>query len=107
MSSALHGDTGLQPERTTLAWARTMMALATAGAIFLRWVPHHGLPVLALVTITLATAVFIFASQRQRYTNSAKGIAKEVIPAGINAVLWTTLSAVLLGAFGVAIVLVG
>ena len=107
MSSALHGDTGLQPERTTLAWARTMMALATAGAIFLRWVPHHGLPVLALVTVTLATAVFTTASQRQRYTNSAKGIAKEAYPGRLQCRPLDDVVCRSFRGFGVAIVLVG
>lgn len=37
-----HGDPGLQPERTVLAWGRTTLTLVTASAIFLRWIPEHG-----------------------------------------------------------------
>ena len=43
-----HEDPGLQPERTVLSWGRTMLALCTAAAIFLRWLPMQGPLVLAL-----------------------------------------------------------
>lgn len=105
--AALHGDPGLQPERTALAWARTMMALVTVSAIFLRWLPHHGMPVLLLVGVSLATAAGIYLTQRRRYSASAQGITKGVVGASISPVVWTGLASVILGIFGIGIVLTG
>lgn len=64
----MHGDTGLQPERTILAWGRTMMALVAVSAIFLRWLPHHGLPILALFAVAVSAAAAINLTQRRRYS---------------------------------------
>lgn len=101
----VHGDAGLQPERTTLAWGRTMMALVTVSAIFLRWLPHHGLPVLALFTVAVAAAAAIYLTQRPRYSASSYGITQERVNAEIGAVLWTAFVGITLGALGLAIVL--
>jgi Domain of unknown function (DUF202) len=38
---------GAQPERTTLAWVRTDMALAVAGALLARFAINTGLPLLS------------------------------------------------------------
>ena len=100
-----HGDPGLQPERTTLAWGRTMMALVTVSAIFLRWLPHHGLPILLLFAVSAAAAGAIYATQRRRYRASARGIRQESVDADTSAVLWTAGAAVALGVLGIVVVL--
>lgn len=104
-ASPPHGDAGLQPERTTLAWGRTMMALITVSAIFLRWLPHHGLPVLALFAGAVGTAAAIYFTQRRRYSTSSRGITQEMVNAETTAVLWTTFAAGALGMTGIIIVL--
>ncbi|TSD64366.1 DUF202 domain-containing protein [Aeromicrobium piscarium] len=47
-----------QPERTTLAWSRTSLALLVVSALFLRWLPSAGwiavLPVLVSGLFALA-----------------------------------------------------
>ncbi|MGK3957584.1 DUF202 domain-containing protein [Arthrobacter sp. R4] len=103
----MHSDTGLQPERTTLAWGRTMMALVTVSVIFLRWLPHHGFPILALFAVAIAAAVGIYLTQRRRYKTSSHGISEEKVSAETSAVLWTAFAAVALGGLGIAVVLTG
>jgi len=102
-----HEDPGLQPERTTLAWGRTMMALVTVSAIFLRWLPHHGLPILMLFAVSATAAAAIYITQRRRYSASARGIRQETVDADTSAVLWTATAAVALGGLGIAVVLTG
>ncbi|GAB5077614.1 DUF202 domain-containing protein [Arthrobacter sp. AD-310] len=102
-----HGDPGLQPERTSLAWGRTMMALVTVSAIFLRWLPVHGLPILLLFGVSAAAALTIYLTQRRRYGTRARGIHEEQVDADVGAVLWTAFAGVALGGLGVGVVLAG
>jgi hypothetical protein len=37
-----------------------MLALVTVSAIFLRWLPNHGFPILALSSIAVAAAAAIY-----------------------------------------------
>lgn len=82
-----------------------MMALVTVSAIFLRWLPHHGFPILALFAISVAAAATIYFTQRRRYSASSHGINREWVNAEIRAVLWTALAGITLGALGIAVVL--
>lgn len=101
----MHKDPGLQPERTSLAWGRTMMALVAANAIFLRWLPHHGLPILLLFGVAASAAGGIFLTQRKRYAARSHGISREAGDADIAAVLWTAMAGVALGTAGLGVVL--
>ncbi|MDQ0632483.1 putative membrane protein YfcA [Arthrobacter pascens] len=102
-----HGDPGLQPERTTLAWGRTMMTLVTVSALFLRWLPHHGLPILMLFAVSTTAAGAIYLTQRRRYRASTQGITRENVDADTSAVLWTAFAGIILGALGIGVVLAG
>lgn len=75
-----HQDAGLQPERTDLAWRRTMMSLTVAAAVFLRWMPHHGLFVAALVLTALATAFAINLTHNRRFRRAVHGIKHDTMP---------------------------
>lgn len=101
----VHQDPGLQPERTTLAWGRTVMALFTAALIFLRWLPHYGLWVLVLIAVTGSLAVGIYLTQRRRYSSRVTGIAAERFPADVHAVLWTSCAVLLTGAMGLILLI--
>ncbi|MDQ0618413.1 hypothetical protein QFZ33_002437 [Arthrobacter globiformis] len=82
-----------------------MIALATVSAIFLRWLPRHGFPILLLLGVAVAAAAAIYFTQRQRYRSSCNGISRERIDADITAVASTAFAAVTLGALGIGIVL--
>jgi uncharacterized membrane protein YfcA len=102
-----HADPGLQPERTVLAWGRTMMSLLTASAIFLRWLPRHGFPILLLFAVSAGAAAAIYFTQRRRYSARSRGISRERLDADITAVLWTAFAGVTLGGLGIGVVLAG
>jgi uncharacterized membrane protein YfcA len=82
-----------------------MMALVTVSAIFLRWLPVHGLPILLLFAVSSAAALAIYLTQRRRYGTSSRGIARERVDADIAAVLWTAFAGVVLGGLGIGVVL--
>lgn len=100
-----HQDPGLQPERTTLAWGRTMLSLVAVSATFLRWLPHRGLPVILLFGISTATATAIYLTQRRRYRISANAIRQERADASTLAILWTAVSGLVLSGMGTLLVL--
>lgn len=103
-------DRGLQPERTTLSWSRTGLALVTVSAVFLRWLPHYGPAMLLLPLITLVCAIVITMTHNRRTHRAVAGIRDEphrrvdVVQPGAFLALVSVLVA--LGAAGIAFVLV-
>lgn len=100
-----HGDSGLQPERTNLAWGRTTMALVVAAAIFLRWMPHHGFFVGTLVAAAVVTAVAINLTQRRRFLRAVRGINQERMAPNLASTAAVAASVVLLALLGIYTVL--
>ncbi|GAA1175720.1 MULTISPECIES: DUF202 domain-containing protein [Nesterenkonia] len=104
-TAALHGDPGLQPERTVLSWGRTMMLFALVGAVFLRWMPHYGLWTMLLTLVCAAVAAGIYFTQRVRYRRQSLGVEAEQVEADVLAVFSTTGAVLALGVLGVVAVL--
>lgn len=100
-----HNDSGLQPERTIMAWGRTTMSLCVAGLIFLRWLPHYGLSVLLMVALCLSLAGGIYFTQRKRYARASAGVRDERIHADAVAVTSMTVVVFTLGVVGIIVVL--
>jgi uncharacterized membrane protein YidH (DUF202 family) len=96
----------LQPERTTLAWGRTVLAFITAAAVCLRWASHHGAFVLVLFAVAVITGAAIYLTQRSRYTRSSSGITTERVAADVPGVLSLAAATVILGALGIYVILV-
>ena len=83
------------------------MALVTVSAIFLRWLPTHGLPILLLFAVAAGAAAAIYFTQRRPYSASSRGNARENVDADVTAVLWTATVGVALGGLGIGVVLAG
>ncbi|MCO4262518.1 hypothetical protein NG697_06190 [Pseudarthrobacter sp. MDT3-26] len=81
-----------------------MMALVTVSAIFLRWLPHHGMPILLLLAVAIAAAGAIYLTQRRRYNASASGLTRESLDANTSAILWTAFAGISLGGLGITVV---
>lgn len=74
-----HGDAGLQPERTAMAWERTTLTMVVAATVFLRWMPHHGLFVCTIVAASAVTALAINFGRKRRFRRAVQGINQEVL----------------------------
>lgn len=68
MSSVGLFDEGLQPERTLLAWQRTLLAVAVGCAVAARLVaPHLGVAGVVASLVGLALVVVASVAVRRRY----------------------------------------
>ncbi|PVZ19643.1 MULTISPECIES: DUF202 domain-containing protein [unclassified Pseudomonas] len=99
-----HADLGLQPERTLLAWRRTLLSLAGASLLFLRWVPHHGVFAYALVALALCTAGGIWLGLQGRYRASVRGISENRAVAPLAQILALGLACMCMGGLGIYVV---
>ncbi|MFJ2618670.1 DUF202 domain-containing protein [Glutamicibacter sp. NPDC087344] len=100
-------DPGLQPERTVMAWGRTLISFLVVAGVFLRWQPHYGSGILIMIGIALCTAAGIYLSQRRRYARMAHGVKNERIQADVVAVLVMTCAMLALGAGAIVLVALG
>lgn len=99
-----HDDLGLQPERTLLAWRRTLLSLVGASVLFLRWLPHHGPFASSLVVLALGAAGAIWLGQRRRYRVSVQGMCANRIAAPLLEILALGSAACALGGLGIYVV---
>jgi hypothetical protein len=103
--TAFHGDPGLQPERTDLAWGRTTMSMVIAAAVFLRWLPHHGWFVGTLVGCAIVTAAAINFTQKRRFHRAVRGIRDETMAPHLGSTAAVAASVVVLALLGIYTVL--
>ena len=99
-----HPDAGLQPERTSLAWGRTIVSLFVASAILLRWVPHFGLWIAPTVCVLWIGAIAVLLTQKRRYRRSVAGIASEAFSASTGAIFALTAVVLGVGVMSIAVV---
>ena len=103
--SSLHHDAGLQPERTLLAWRRTLLSLLAVSTLFLRWIPHHGAFAIGLIGMALLAVVGIWLGQWRRYRVSTRAISENRTPVALREVAWLGTACALLGALGLYVVI--
>jgi hypothetical protein len=96
-----HDDPGLQPERTVLAWRRTLMTLLICCTLFLRWIPHFGLWALMPTIVALAACLLVQVGLNARYRKSTKGLRLEYIPAPLREVMVLGMTVIVLSLIGV------
>lgn len=97
-------DPGLQPERTTLAWNRTLMAFVIVAAFFLRWGEQHGVVVVGLFGAALAMALSIWATQATRHSRSVRSIQQAQASPNVWPAVALGASVILLGAAGLTVI---
>jgi uncharacterized membrane protein YidH (DUF202 family) len=102
--SPRHDDPGLQPERTLLAWRRTLLTLIVACTLFLRWIPHFGVIALLPITATLMASLLIQIGLNARYRKSSRGLKNERIPPPIREVAAMGATVVVLSLLGIGAV---
>ncbi|UYQ77424.1 DUF202 domain-containing protein [Glutamicibacter sp. JL.03c] len=100
-------DPGLQPERTVMAWSRTMYSFFITGAIFLHWLPAIGASAIWLCALSVLAGLGILGSQRTRYRRMDQQLRRQRMQADATAVLATTALLVIVAAGALALVLLG
>lgn len=101
-------DSGLQLERTTLAWLRTALALLAGAVIVARLVAHKSLLVAVLSTVlTIPVAMFVSWLAWRRHLRSHQSLhTRAALPDGrLHAVLAALACALCLAGFGYVLLL--
>ena len=107
MISPAHDDLGLQPERTGLAWSRTLVSIAIVLGLLGAHAYQYGqvLPVL-IITISLAAAMVILSTPaahwRSRYTS--RHLVSGTSPASVALLMLVSLAVVGTSLAGIAII---
>lgn len=100
----MHTDPGLQPERTSMSWTRTAIAMVVVSMVLLRWADVYGPAVLLLIGLTTVAAVYVVLSNRAAYDREVAGIEEERVAPAAGRILAMTAAVFLLGVGSVALV---
>lgn len=84
----LHEDPGLQPERTYLAWQRTILASSVCSLAVIKFVSTFGLVVYLVAAILVGSFLVILLTQRRRYVHAVEYFKTgRVLPAPLSVFL--------------------
>ncbi len=96
-------DPGLQPERTELAWQRTMISFVAAALLLTRWAGHFGGLVVAMVALACVGAGYLLLQAHLRTKVIAPTFPERPVPVAARQVLLLTLLTLVLGVLGLVI----
>jgi uncharacterized membrane protein YidH (DUF202 family) len=96
-------DPGLQPERTELAWQRTMISFVAAALLLTRWAGQLGGLVVSMVALAGVGAGYLLLQAHRRTRLIAPTFPDRAVPVAVHQVLAVTLLTVALGMLGLAI----
>ncbi len=92
-----HDDPGVQPERTHLAWLRTMLSTGIVGLFAIRLATHvDASPAWILVLVT-AIMLTVGVSQARRHRAAVTGLTRGRLEPALVPVLGLGLGVILLG----------
>ncbi len=97
-------DLGLQPERTSLSWTRTALAMLVASLTLLRWSQPYSALVFGGIGLLGFIALVIIARNRAQYRVGAEGIEQEQVRANVFGVFAVTLGMAVFAAIGLFLV---
>jgi len=97
-------DSGLQPERTALSWARTAAAMMVCSLTLLRWSDNYSGLVFGAIGLLAVLALAIISRNRAEYRAEAQGVSNERVDANVFGVTVLTAGMVVLGGLGLYLV---
>ena len=80
--------------------------MVVAAAVFLRWLPHHGLFVGTLVLVATLTAAVLTVTRPRRFRRAVQAINEDLMRPGIHSTAALATSVVILSILGMYTVLV-
>ncbi|MFE7420313.1 DUF202 domain-containing protein [Rhodococcus sp. NPDC057529] len=93
---AVHDDPGLQPERTTLSWIRTLIVFGADAILFARISPGPAPAVLAVGGLCLLFGVVALSTAGAQHARRVERFSAGTAPPALTANLLLTLSVLLL-----------
>ncbi|AWB82852.1 hypothetical protein C3B44_11375 [Corynebacterium yudongzhengii] len=86
MNAIHHDDPGLQPERTSLLWTRTVLSITIASLTMLRWSWAYPWMIYVQSVVMVLLAFAVLTTQGRRYAAHNLGLARGVVkpnPGGV------------------------
>ena len=106
MTIPTHDGPGLQPERTTLSWSRTVLASCVCCLTLVKFVSTLGPWVALPVGLLLAGAIIILLTQRHRHHAGVLGICEERTSPSTSGILSLSCLVVIFGAITITLMLI-
>lgn len=102
-----HTDPGLQPERTSLSWLRTILSLTICSLTMLRWAHAYPAAIYLLVVVVGLMGGVLLLTQGRRYAEQNLGLAREKVKPNIGPVMLLAASLVLFAGSELVFIILG